>query len=138
AARGPRGQNAAAVRRRRNRRRLSASATSARTRRGAAARRPGPATPAAAAAAASSAAPTPRPGGAALRGRDLGLCHRPRQLRDQALEEASHAFLLAPDRARELDSLAIADGLGERFDRRVGGDLLRLVGVLGLGVLELA
>src|SRR5436190_11678015 len=66
----------------------------------------------------------------------LGANDRSRELRDQALEVIGHPLLLALDVAGELGGIAIGHALGERLDRRVRGDLLGLLGVLGLRVLQ--
>src|SRR5437763_4018580 len=72
----------------------------------------------------------------ALRRWDLRRGHGLRELRNQPLEEAGHALLLAPDALGELGRVLIAYRGGERLDRRVRGDLLGLVLELGLGVLQ--
>src|SRR5256885_2077136 len=64
-------------------------------------------------------------------GDDDGACHA----RDLFFEEAEHPLLVAQDRARELDRVLVADGLGHGDDRLIGGDLLRLGGILRLCVL---
>src|SRR2546421_3790977 len=76
--------------------------------------------------------------GAPLRRPDLGLRDGAGQLWGEALEGAPHALLVAADGPRELCGVPVPDGLGQRLDRRVGRDLLCLLGVLRLRVLELA
>src|SRR5436190_1449331 len=62
----------------------------------------------------------------------------PPRERDQALEVRGHPLLLALDCAGELGRLAVGHALCERLNRGVRRDLLRLLRVLGLGVLEQA
>src|SRR5688572_16947207 len=62
--------------------------------------------------------------GAPLGGRDLLACDALRQLRNLPFQELRHTLFLAPDAPCEPRRVLVADGLGERLDRRVGGDLL--------------
>src|SRR3954451_8678053 len=82
-------------------------------------------------------AATPGAGRRPLVARDLGTGDCLRQLRDEALEVLRHALLVAADGACHLRRVAVADGLGQGLDRRVGRDLLGLLGVLSLRVLQL-
>src|SRR5436190_887790 len=72
--------------------------------------------------------------GPALGRRDLLADDSLRERRDLALQESCHPLLVPADVASELRRVLVADRLAEDLDRRVRGNLLVLVEVLGLGV----
>jgi len=64
---------------------------------------------------------------------DRCLC-QPRYL---LLQECPHTLLIAADSASQALGILVAEGLGQGLDSGIGGDLLRLAGVLRLCILEL-